>query len=163
MFPVEIWEKILKEVDASSLTCLRTVSRTWNDIIGRILEVKVLDVLHDIIEFDNFQEIYPNIFELFQESDAWCRQCEKKIPQKYWFILLENSFYSSKLYKRTNSDYQSERKQSKLWMTMYRAWIKWKNVQDFNVFTTDEFTPIPDHRLPSERLTCCSVLGLYSK
>lgn len=100
---------------------------------------------------------------VFQETDAWCKQCEKEIPQKYWFMLLENSFYSSKLYNRTNFDYKSERNNYKLWMTIYRAWKTWENVQNLKISTADEFTPIPQHRLPSERLTCCTTLGLLLK
>ncbi|XP_003426034.1 uncharacterized protein LOC100680157 [Nasonia vitripennis] len=129
MFPPEIWEKILGYTEAASLIRLKTVCCMWNEIITKHL----------------------------QESNAWYRQCKNDIPEKYWLMLLENSLHSTTLlrHEKSNSDKKTN---YKIWLTMYRAWIKWCNVQNFNMHTFHEFKPIPDHR-PSERITCCTVLG----
>ena len=41
MFPREIWEQVLKHVDAVSLVRSRTTNLTWNDIITKHLNVSI--------------------------------------------------------------------------------------------------------------------------
>ncbi|XP_014208924.1 uncharacterized protein LOC106639691 [Copidosoma floridanum] len=130
IFPVEIWEKILHKTEALSLTRLRSVNGTFNAIITKHL----------------------------QKSDAWYRQCEKDIPKMYWFLLLENSFHAVTLEKQFKDKKEYDRYDFKIWVTLYRAWTKWKNVQSYDKYITEDFSPIPEHRL-SERITCCSTLG----
>ncbi|XP_058810843.1 uncharacterized protein LOC131675746 [Phymastichus coffea] len=131
MFPVEIWEKILKNIDAGDLIRLKTVNSVWNAIISKYL----------------------------QESDAWFKQCSKDVPQKYWLSLLENSLYlTTLLHKHKNLNDKSEYLNYKVWMIIYRAWVKWSNIESCNANIIDIFYPMPEHR-PSEHITCCSTLG----
>ncbi|KAJ8676230.1 hypothetical protein QAD02_012016 [Eretmocerus hayati] len=130
MFPTEVWEKILVHVDAASLVRLRTVSTTWNAIIAKHL----------------------------RESCAWYKLCKSTIPEKYWLILLENSLHSTKLHRQASIHDEEGKFDNDIWITLYRAWIKWQNVEHFKKCTVHEFHPIPKHR-PTERITCCTVLG----
>jgi hypothetical protein len=86
-------------------------------------------------------------------------QCKNDIPEKYWLVLLENSFHLTSLYHQGKINDKAERYNYKVWLTMYKAWLKWQNVQNLIINTVYELKIIPKHRI-SEHITCCAVLGL---
>ncbi|KAL7303099.1 hypothetical protein TKK_0004312 [Trichogramma kaykai] len=132
MFPVELWEQILANVDAKSLMRLKTVSKTWKLIIARHL----------------------------QTSDAWYLQCVNSIPKHYWYILLEDSVLFPLIYDPDyKENYNETRKfESKIWVTIYKAWITWEDVEKLQVDTIKVLPAIPENR-PQERITNIAVLG----
>ncbi|XP_043267468.1 uncharacterized protein [Venturia canescens] len=66
MFPVEIWEEILKHIDPIDLVRFRRVCKCWCDIIQKILE----------------------------QPDIWYEKCQKDVPSGFWRLILEQKNYS---------------------------------------------------------------------
>ncbi|XP_046432992.1 uncharacterized protein LOC124308243 isoform X2 [Neodiprion virginianus] len=104
----------------------------------------------DIINFRYVCKTWNNVItRLSRDTNMWQNKCQNEIS-----IHLRRSI-AQKLYPNISWTDFHESKDNLKWLSMYRTWMKWHKINEFNV-STAQFEPF-FIRLPLVQITCLAV------
>ncbi|OAD53840.1 hypothetical protein WN48_08813 [Eufriesea mexicana] len=91
------------------------------------------------------------IDKILKQSALWYKLCKNEIPKHFWTTLCE-TLNPNKLYTNFH-----EEQDFKFWMSMYKLWIKCKNMTKYNV--QEEYIKPSLKNKFSEHITCIDSSG----